>query len=267
MLWKCELAFTPVLLLPVSYEETRDASNCLVMCDMKNDVASFVWKKPLYANEWFSSCCLLQTVNTASRMESNGVKGKIHVSQAKADQLTQAGKGRWLTAREDKITAEGKGKMQTYFVSPASAARTYVSNAPYANSTNNSSAASLGDDSDVNLVPIEELREENAGPTELEVWVGYREPKMSSTKQQFLKPPKKCMTMCYKTCIPLVVFELPSFVCLCSSSFSGDCWRWKVIVSCWFPWSLDGSGVEGTVTGYLDFALATLCALLHVWII
>jgi len=97
------------------------------------------------------------------------VKGKIHVSQAKADQLTQAGKGRWLTAREDKITAEGKGKMQTYFVSPASAARTYVSNAPYANSTNNSSAASLGDDSDVNLVPIEELREENAGPTELEV--------------------------------------------------------------------------------------------------
>ncbi|CAB9528578.1 Receptor-type guanylate cyclase gcy [Seminavis robusta] len=56
------------------------------------------------------------TVNTASRMESNGVKGRIHVSQATADAITAAGKGRWLTAREDKIVAKGKGEMQTYFV-------------------------------------------------------------------------------------------------------------------------------------------------------
>ena len=56
------------------------------------------------------------TVNVASRMESNGVKGRIHVSQATADALTAAGKASWLTPREDKIVAKGKGLMQTYWV-------------------------------------------------------------------------------------------------------------------------------------------------------
>jgi class 3 adenylate cyclase len=53
------------------------------------------------------------TVNTASRMESNGVKGKIHCSQTTADALISAGKTQWLTSRVDKITAKGKGEMQT----------------------------------------------------------------------------------------------------------------------------------------------------------
>lgn len=102
------------------------------------------------------------TVNTASRMESNGVKGRIHVSQATADKLVEAGKGRWLTAREDKITAKGKGEMQTFFVSPTSAAKTSISNATtHLSSTNDSSAASLGGDSGVFLNPIEETAEEN----------------------------------------------------------------------------------------------------------
>lgn len=57
------------------------------------------------------------TVNVASRMESNGVKGRIHVSQSTADELLAKGKGHWLTPREDKIIAKGKGEMQTYFVS------------------------------------------------------------------------------------------------------------------------------------------------------
>jgi hypothetical protein len=56
------------------------------------------------------------TMNTASRMESNGVRGRIHVSQATADEVTAKGKGHWITAREDKIVAKGKGEMQTYFV-------------------------------------------------------------------------------------------------------------------------------------------------------
>ena len=50
-------------------------------------------------------------------MESNGAKGKIHVSQATADALTVAGKDSWLTQRPDKIVAKGKGEMTTYFVS------------------------------------------------------------------------------------------------------------------------------------------------------
>jgi class 3 adenylate cyclase len=56
------------------------------------------------------------TVNTASRMESNGVRGRMHVSQTTADALIAKGKSHWLVAREDKIEVKGKGEMQTYFV-------------------------------------------------------------------------------------------------------------------------------------------------------
>jgi class 3 adenylate cyclase len=56
------------------------------------------------------------TVNTASRMESNGAKGRIHISQTTADELTERGKSHWLTPRDDKIVAKGKGEMQTYWL-------------------------------------------------------------------------------------------------------------------------------------------------------
>ena len=58
------------------------------------------------------------SVNTAARMESNGVMGRIHVSQATADVLTRAGKGAWVVPREEKIVAKGLGELQTYFVEP-----------------------------------------------------------------------------------------------------------------------------------------------------
>ena len=54
-------------------------------------------------------------------MESNGVRGRIHVSQATADALINSGKGRWLENRQDKVEAKGKGIMQTYFVNVAAA--------------------------------------------------------------------------------------------------------------------------------------------------
>jgi class 3 adenylate cyclase len=56
------------------------------------------------------------TVNTAARMESNGVIGRIHCSQETADELVVAGKNKWLTPREGGIEAKGKGRLQTYFV-------------------------------------------------------------------------------------------------------------------------------------------------------
>lgn len=48
-------------------------------------------------------------------MESNGVPGRIHVSQATAEMLIAAGKEDWLVQREDTIVAKGKGEMVTYF--------------------------------------------------------------------------------------------------------------------------------------------------------
>ncbi|KAL3935011.1 MAG: hypothetical protein SGBAC_009392, partial [Bacillariaceae sp.] len=60
------------------------------------------------------------TMNTASRMESNGTSGKIHVSQSTADELVKFGRSSWLLACIDKLPIKGKGDMQTYFVQPSS---------------------------------------------------------------------------------------------------------------------------------------------------
>jgi Adenylate and Guanylate cyclase catalytic domain len=57
-------------------------------------------------------------VNTASRMESKGIPGKIHVSEATAEALRAAGKDDWLAKRDGQIDVKGKGLMQTYFAEP-----------------------------------------------------------------------------------------------------------------------------------------------------
>lgn len=56
------------------------------------------------------------TVNTASRIESNSLSNRIQVSQSTADALIVLGKQHWLTARETKIKAKGKGYLQTYWL-------------------------------------------------------------------------------------------------------------------------------------------------------
>ena len=58
------------------------------------------------------------TVNTASRMETNGVPGKVQVSQATADLIVASGKHHWLVPRKEMIEAKGKGRMQVYFIEP-----------------------------------------------------------------------------------------------------------------------------------------------------
>lgn len=55
------------------------------------------------------------SMNTASRMESTGLKNKIQISAATSEFLSVAGK-EWATPREDKIIAKGKGEMQTYWL-------------------------------------------------------------------------------------------------------------------------------------------------------
>lgn len=56
-------------------------------------------------------------MNTASRMESTGIRGRIQCSRETAELLRQSGKEHWITEREEKVHAKGKGEMQTYFVS------------------------------------------------------------------------------------------------------------------------------------------------------
>ena len=56
------------------------------------------------------------TMNTASRTESTGMKGKIQLSQETADQLIGAGKAHWIVQRSDKVVAKGKGEMTTYWL-------------------------------------------------------------------------------------------------------------------------------------------------------
>jgi len=64
------------------------------------------------------------TVNTAARMESNGIREKIHVSESTAEYLREAGREDWLEMRQEKVQAKGKGLMQTYFVTVSSKADT-----------------------------------------------------------------------------------------------------------------------------------------------
>ena len=60
------------------------------------------------------------TVNTASRMESNGTKNRIHCSEATANLLKLAGKEHWVKRRDEMIQVKGKGKVATYWVKPRS---------------------------------------------------------------------------------------------------------------------------------------------------
>ena len=56
------------------------------------------------------------TVNTAARMESTGIKGRIQVSSTTAEALRNDNKGSWLTPRSDTVVAKGKGIMSTYWL-------------------------------------------------------------------------------------------------------------------------------------------------------
>ena len=58
------------------------------------------------------------TINTASRMESTGIGGKIQVSEETAHLLLQDDKSRWLRKRDMMVTAKGKGQLKTYWVEP-----------------------------------------------------------------------------------------------------------------------------------------------------
>ncbi|CAB9524962.1 Receptor-type guanylate cyclase gcy [Seminavis robusta] len=60
------------------------------------------------------------TVNTASRIESNGLPGNIQASETTASLLIEAGKSEWVREREGGIDAKGKGNLRAFWVKPKS---------------------------------------------------------------------------------------------------------------------------------------------------
>ena len=62
--------------------------------------------------------CSGDTVNTASRMESNGAANRIHCSEQTARLLVDAGKEHWVKMRDEMVYMKGKGSVATYWVMP-----------------------------------------------------------------------------------------------------------------------------------------------------
>jgi class 3 adenylate cyclase len=97
------------------------------------------------------------TVNTAARMESTGIKGRIQVSSATAEALKKDKKGSWLTPRSDNVVAKGKGVMNTYWLALKKTEQSLTSNEDSAEPDNkvprgSSRAASAMDQKDARIV-------------------------------------------------------------------------------------------------------------------
>jgi Adenylate and Guanylate cyclase catalytic domain len=62
------------------------------------------------------SAQILVLDHPASRIESSGVRERIHLSEQTALELIKQGKQDWVTPREDVIEAKGKGRLNTYWL-------------------------------------------------------------------------------------------------------------------------------------------------------
>lgn len=56
------------------------------------------------------------TMNTASRMESTGLPGRVQVSAETVELLKAAGHDGWVKPRDKLVAAKGKGELQTYWL-------------------------------------------------------------------------------------------------------------------------------------------------------
>ncbi|CAB9514914.1 Receptor-type guanylate cyclase gcy [Seminavis robusta] len=116
------------------------------------------------------------TVNTAARMESTGMRDRIHMSFETAEQLRAGGKENWTKQRDDKIVAKGKGEMETFWlVAPRKQSATSDSStdqAPVEMATESHHVASMSDESDddngVSKAVDKSLKEQKPLPPKLQ---------------------------------------------------------------------------------------------------
>ncbi|KAL3918421.1 MAG: hypothetical protein SGILL_004243 [Bacillariaceae sp.] len=57
------------------------------------------------------------TMNKASRIETSGQAGRIHLSKETADLLIGSGRSHWVSKREDAVDLKGLGQLNTYWLS------------------------------------------------------------------------------------------------------------------------------------------------------
>jgi class 3 adenylate cyclase len=102
------------------------------------------------------------TVNTAARMESTGVKHQIQCSTTTAELLQGGGKGYWLTKREDVVIAKGKGEMQTFWIATRSKNSLTTSEHRGANSIRSSDHSSVKASSESTVQGFSDTRLESS---------------------------------------------------------------------------------------------------------
>ena len=96
------LPLDPLTVLSVSFTDTEDL-------DVRIGIHSGSVTAGVLRGERARFQLFGDAMNVASRIESTGQPGKIHLSQKTADLLVARGKSHWLRSRADKVHAKGKG--------------------------------------------------------------------------------------------------------------------------------------------------------------
>jgi 3'5'-cyclic nucleotide phosphodiesterase/Adenylate and Guanylate cyclase catalytic domain len=99
------------------------------------------------------------TMNMASRIETSGVPGKIHLSNETASLLKQAGKAHWVVPRSQTVSLKGKGEVQTFFA--------YLKTSASTVRTGTSQDSSDQIDSSPDEVPMDNLHSTETGQDHL----------------------------------------------------------------------------------------------------
>jgi len=88
------------------------------------------------------------TMNFAARMETTGLKNKIHLSTASAKLLIARGHSHWVQEREEAVYAKGKGTVQTFWLMLGASSASHSGTASSGESVASSEFSADGDNQD-----------------------------------------------------------------------------------------------------------------------